>query len=1468
MAVKHSVKKIAKRVLKRNKGAEKNKIELEKLSHNALSEVREEYKDVDKDHLWAFVAGQASMDFRGNPKYLFVYINNYRPDIKAYWLCDDDETIKLVRDLGFKAYKASSIEAQYLTEKTGVIVAEQVKVTLPQGFHDVKYVNLWHGIGFKRIERGLFDGEIAMDIAKKYVDKGTFYRDHQLMLVTCPRIEEEFTNDTGTDEDKFVRAGYPRCLYQQNYKPIESYIHNLRALKGLPSDAKLVVYAPTYRAKLGGTFTKGFPDFDKLYDFCEKNNILFIFKVHPNMEKEVGFLKAWEKYGDRSHFFFWDNRNDFYEIMHEMDLAIIDYSAIFSDMVAMGIKKYIRYIYDYDEYNATVGTHEEKYFERTVGEVCYSFDDLLAAMESFEEKDYSEDLERINNELWSYSKGAEDFDNIIDKVFSFKPEEREFKTLYSFDVFDTLISRKVLHPHGIFYGVREKMIQDGGFSYALVQAYPHIRHTAEFNVREFYNKTKTLRNTQAVEISFDEIFHRIAEVYPLTEEQKQKLKDWELELELDNVIPVSENIERVKALMARGEEVILISDMYLPADFIKKLIAKADPEVAELPLFLSNDYGVQKTTQLLFFEVYKSFRPYYDFEKWIHTGDNPNADFNQPDKFKISVRRVEKPEFNDIQESIVEKVGTYDAFKVAALQARMIDRNYWDKDDFVVSFVSLCFVPYIDWVLRDAERRGYETLYFVSRDGYHLKRIADEIISSRGLNFKTKYIYGSRRLWRIPSYIDEIDPGFWEAYGNFNDVQSKDKLLKAMDISEEKFSEIFPYIDPETINYLDKEEMNSLVDIFRNSADYRSYLLNKAAEEREIVDAYFEQEIDKSESFAVVEYWGRGYNQECMVRLWRNLTGDSDASIPYYYARSIYSTDGGCIRHHFTTDNSSMFFIEAIFANMPYKSVEEYAYVDGKVEPVLVPVNYDVRLFDSMDRLLPEFAREYAKLDLMTPEDTDHLIYDFVFDYFKNNQEDPDFAEQIGTLLDSVSLYGKKREFAPGYTKKDLDMFRSGEFTRGQGIFTSNIAMSAVRTEDSVLREYKELYQILPGDKLNSGRVLTPEELKENKGFKDNLKKAKANALEFKELYNSEVEDSEVEDLILFVANGRTIINPTLRRVKNALKEGLAGDEYKGVEIEDVSVPASISSGEMKKVAARVARARIILASQPIALFSEISFRPETKEILLPGNPFYLYGQALDVKYFLKWKEKYRSFVGTNDVSVLQIPSAYSEDRYRRNFSHASSTDCGLRGCCNTDIYYEAKEKSVRKDLESLFPEAKGKKVILYMPTLRKSELCEDWADVLDLESLASMIGDEYVLVFNYNKDQLTKPYVNIAEVPGFSKTIIDEMSIRELLIAADVLVGDYRDGFFESALMEKPVFFTAWDYETICKARNVKVFDYTECLFGPIVHSSRELAEKLKDVEDYDYSRLHAFREKYMGDCDGHSTERVVDFILGSLKD
>lgn len=1459
MDIKSSVKSMVKWFAADEYHKQNPQIRQEKLEHmHALERVTRLYEGTDREHVWAFISGMAGQDFRGNPKYLFVYINRYRPDIKAYWLCDDEETISQVRNLGFEAYKESTPAAQYVINRTGVLVAEQVRIAMPDGFVNIKYINLWHGVGFKTIERRLFLGDIAMGFARKYILRGTFYRDHQLLNASCPVIEDEFALDCGVDPDKFIRTGYPRNLYQQNYEPVVSFNHDLRGIKGLPADTKLAVYAPTYRANLGGTFVSAITDFDRLYQFCESHGILMIFKVHPTMEKEVGFLRAWEEYGDRPYFWFWDNRDDFYEVMHQMDLAIVDYTSLITDMVAVGIPHYIRYIFDYDSYMDTVSVHD-KYFERTTGQVCKCFDELLEAMEDFESRDESAEIARLNELMWSYSEGAKDFDRIIDQALEFKIEKRHFPTLYSFDIFDTLFTRKVLAPEGIFLDVRERMIEEGSFPLVLTRQYPLIRHSAEFNVREYYSKSQEDRKSDHVEITFDEIFDRMAEVYCLDERQVSLLKQWELEAELDNVIPLQEQIDHIRSLVESGETVVLISDMYLPADFIRQMLEKADPMLAELPLYVSSEYGVQKTTQKLFFEVYKSFEPYYDFEKWIHYGDNDKADKTQPRLMNINTRKIEGPEFNDIQKALVRYVDSYDGYLVAAMQARLCRENFFAKDSFVISFVSLCFVPYIDWVLRDAQRRGYRSLYFVSRDGYHLKRIADEIIRERGLDFKTKYIYGSRRTWRIPAFIDEVDPGFWENYGSFGDIISKDKLFSAMALDEETFRQFFPYIDPDHIDFLDNEEMKSLREIFKQNEEYNNYLLKLAEEQRELCGGYLLQEIDPGEPFAIVEYYGRGYTQDLLVNLWRYLIKDDTVDVPFYYSRAIMPGKGGAVRHNFTTNDAKPYFIEAIFANMPYRSIKEYTREGDKIVPVIEPLECDKDLFDAMSRLLPEVAKRYARLELKHPADTDRILYDFLFEYFQENRDNRDFADQIGILVDSVALYGTKREFAPPYTMEDLDMFEEKKIARGSMKLTSNVTMSVIRMDDETRRRYDEMFQIMPGDELGSGRVLTEEERKKNADLSKKYKTLKKRAEIFSRLYKEAAAATPVKNKVVFVAESNSLANRGLELVADLLRKD---GRY---EVCELLLNKKLGYKD-EAIAEMLADARFVIVNKAIPLFCNVTFREETQEILLPENPFVLYNKGRASTPFLKWQKKYQNLSEVNDISLIQVPAANREETFRRSYCHSSLARADLLGCCTSDYYFDEDYCSkARAKIESRFPEAKGKKLILYFPTWRTRKDCDSWMSLLDLEILRKLIGDEYFMILNINESQVKQETMNQLEIPGFCKKIPAGITYRQQLAAADVVIGDYRDTFFEVPLMHKPAFSTAYDYEKFIQANNMSqnANHFEDLIFCPIVKTAEELAGHLKHLDSYDYGPMERFRQEMYADCDGHSAQRVAEYLL-----
>ncbi len=351
-----------------------------------MDEVRNWLEGYDKDHIWAFNAGNSGQDFRGNPKYLFVYINYYRTDIRAYWICRTEETINTVRELGFHGFLLNSPAAAYAIEKTGVAVNEQVRALIPFG-SDTKLLNLWHGNGFKTCERARIedDDDLRLELASKYIKCNASYQNNQIVCCVNPLQEKILLSYMGVPKRNMLHAGYARCIYQQRYKPIETFNHDILMEKGLGSETKLAVYVPTFREQRGNTFAEAIPDLESLYRCCELNHILLIFKMHPLMEKETGFLTAKENYGDRPYFLFWDNRNDIYEIINRIDLLIYDYSSIFNDFLLGGVKNYIRYIYDSENMvSAACVNNEAEYYQYTYGMISlqivridWKFQDLV-----------------------------------------------------------------------------------------------------------------------------------------------------------------------------------------------------------------------------------------------------------------------------------------------------------------------------------------------------------------------------------------------------------------------------------------------------------------------------------------------------------------------------------------------------------------------------------------------------------------------------------------------------------------------------------------------------------------------------------------------------------------------------------------------------------------------------------------------------------------------------------------------------------------------------------------------------------------------------------------------------------------------------------------------------------------------------------------------------------------------------------
>lgn len=121
--------------------------------------------------------------------------------------------------------------------------------------------------------------------------------------------------------------------------------------------------------------------------------------------------------------------------------------------------------------------------------------------------------------------------------------------LRTWDIFDTLIARKCVFPHIVFQIV-EQISEINGFA--------NIRRNAEVLT------ANTISNYK-----LNDIYDVMVQQFNVPTQLAEQLKKLEVDVEIDQTIPIAENLNQVKS----GD--VLISDMYLPENIIRQMLEKA-----------------------------------------------------------------------------------------------------------------------------------------------------------------------------------------------------------------------------------------------------------------------------------------------------------------------------------------------------------------------------------------------------------------------------------------------------------------------------------------------------------------------------------------------------------------------------------------------------------------------------------------------------------------------------------------------------------------------------------------------------------------------------------------------------------------------------------------------------------------------------------------------------------------------------
>lgn len=438
-------------------------------------------------------------------------------------------------------------------------------------------------------------------------------------------------------------------------------------------------------------------------------------------------------------------------------------------------------------------------------------------------------------------------------------------SLYSFDIFDTLITRKTATPRGIFCIVQDVLRRNHSENYPvdLIEDFFFYRTEAEQTARQ---------KNGGGEITFDQIYEALFETFQdeVTRGDIWKIRDIEIETELQWCVPIPENISKVHSLLDSGKKVVLISDMYLPSSIIQKMLEACDERLAHCPIYVSCEAGTSKHSGGLFKHVLSETKTQPGH--WHHTGDNRKADYKAPRSMGIQAALYSRTALNEIENSCLEENDLFHQLYIGT--SRLYRIHHSDADDKQIigaSLVGPLLFPYVDFLLHDAKQRGIKRLYFLARDGQILLKIAKIINEEQNLNLELRYLYCARQVL-YQAALFHINTKTLELILRRDIWHSLEMISKRFGLSPEEMLSSLPKDIAHRIKHISlpygKADASKIKDFILSDEKIKQQIVSASKQHREILVSYLQQEgFWDQQVLGIVDMGWHGNMQDALTKI-------------------------------------------------------------------------------------------------------------------------------------------------------------------------------------------------------------------------------------------------------------------------------------------------------------------------------------------------------------------------------------------------------------------------------------------------------------------------------------------------------------------------------------------------------------------------------------------------------------------------
>ncbi len=309
----------------------------------------------------------------------------------------------------------------------------------------------------------------------------------------------------------------------------------------------------------------------------------------------------------------------------------------------------------------------------------------------------------------------------------------------SFDIFDTLIKRSVSVPTDIFGLMEQQYNQSAGI---------------KSNFAE-----KRIRANQVCESRNGGQSACLADIYNELREDFGLYTDWlmelEIQMEIDGCRPNATVVDFFRKCVAEGKTVVLISDMYLPIAVIAQMLKRCDIQGYK-KIYVSCEEEARKRDGRLFHKVIDelNIKP----SQLLHIGDSWKSDFIQAICAGAHANHVknDQKELSKIPKNITPNNVLHYRTLSACIRNCSHSMNEYEKQG--CEMFGPLLLGFTQWLKERLKHNGITEVFFLTRDGYTMKRAFDCLATSE---FNTYYINSSRRAFTVPLYwkassLDEI----------------------------------------------------------------------------------------------------------------------------------------------------------------------------------------------------------------------------------------------------------------------------------------------------------------------------------------------------------------------------------------------------------------------------------------------------------------------------------------------------------------------------------------------------------------------------------------------------------------------------------------------------------------------------------------------------------------------------------------